>query len=96
MKYEALFEDEDNIFGGTPLSKWMDIINVANKNLVEQELERVYIRHAVMEKLLLEKMSEEELDREVYNYQHVKYDEIESDVKSLYLESTGNVVTRNE
>ena len=50
--YEALFEDEDNIFGGTPQSKYHDIANQANNEIVEDELEKIIERYAYMEILL--------------------------------------------
>ena len=36
-KFEALFEDEDNIFGGTPESKYHDIASQANDEIVKNE-----------------------------------------------------------
>ncbi|MEJ2415154.1 MAG: DUF2018 family protein [Sulfurimonas sp.] len=37
MKYEALFEDEDNIFGGSPKSKFMDVVFTANNDVVRYD-----------------------------------------------------------
>jgi len=34
-KYDALYEDEDDIFSGTPKSKFWDSINSANDEIVK-------------------------------------------------------------
>jgi hypothetical protein len=38
-KYSALFEDEDDVFLGSPTSKLMDIIFNANNDVVRFDLE---------------------------------------------------------
>ena len=39
--YEALFEDEENIFGGTPQSKFWDIALQASDEIVKEEFEKI-------------------------------------------------------
>ena len=51
-KYSALFEDEDDVFLGSPVSKLMDIIFSANNDVVRFDLERFIRQRAAMELLL--------------------------------------------
>ena len=51
-KYEALFEDEKNIFGGSPKSKFHDIANQANDEIVKDEMEKIVEKYAYMEMIL--------------------------------------------
>ncbi len=94
-KYAALFEDEDDVFLGSPKSKFMDIVFTANKNLVEEQIEKIINRLAAMEILLDEKMGDE-WERELATNDFERSAEVEEKAKSLYIEYTGEVVTRNE
>ena len=50
--YEALFEDEDNIFGGSPQSKFWDIINQASDELVKDQIDKFFAQYTAMEMIL--------------------------------------------
>lgn len=91
-----LFEDEDDIFQGSPKSKFMDIVFAANRDLVQNELERLMRRLAAMEVMLQETHGEEGIDRAIRSMEFERSDEIEMMVKNLYLTSVGNVLTQNE
>ncbi len=91
-----LFEDEDDIFQGSPRSKFMDIVFNANRDLVHSELERLMNRMAVLELMVQEQYGEEEIDRVVRNLQFERADEIDFMAKDLYIESVGNILTQNE
>jgi len=91
-----LFEDTEDIFsGGSPKAKFYEILHTANKNLVEDELDKLFSRLAVAEKLIeeqgLEKIYEQKVATE-YNFD----DSIENIKNSLYIEIVGFIVTRNE
>ena len=45
-KFEALFEDEDNIFGGTPESKYHDIATQGNEEIVKDEFDKIVQKFA--------------------------------------------------
>jgi hypothetical protein len=47
-KYDALFEDEDDIFGGTPVSKYWDINKQISEDLMKDEFDGIVERLAVM------------------------------------------------
>lgn len=91
-KYEALFEDECDIFGGTPKSKFWDIANQANNDLVKDQFDKIFERFAVMEVMLRNHYSDEEIQRIIRSYPLTNKEEIEDHKKSLYIEFTGNIV----
>ncbi len=95
MSYAALFEDEDDIFGGSPRSKFMDVVFNANNDIVRQELENFIEKVAVME-LMLEEHVGEDIDRAVENYKAAHLDEVSTKTKSLYVELMGAVLSQSE
>ena len=92
--YEALFEDEDNIFGGSPESKYHDIAAQANDEIVKDEFNKIVQKFAIMEAMLREQHDHDELDRKIAQYGFEKSAEVESMKKGLYIEFTGNIVMR--
>ena len=92
--YEALFEDEDNIFGGTPASKYHDIANNSSDEIVKDEFDKIVERFATMEALLTKEHGDEKLDQLMKSYAFDNSLEIDKHKKSLYLEFTGNIVMR--
>jgi len=91
-----LFDDEDDIFQGSPRSKFMDIVYAANRDLVQNELERLMERMAVMELLLQEQYGEDHIDSVIQDVTFSRCDEVVNMTKNLYIISVGNVLTRNE
>lgn len=92
--YDALFEDEDDIFGGTPKSKFWDIVNQASNDLVKDQFDSIFERFAIMEVMLRNHYSDEEIDRTIQSYPLENSLELENHKKSLYIEFTGNIVCR--
>lgn len=94
-KYEALFEDEENVFGGSPKSKFHDIANQANEEIVEDEMEKIVEKYAYMEMML---SKDKEYDFDVFrDFEMFKLEnsmDLEQKKKSLYIEFTGNIVMR--
>lgn len=91
-----LFEDEDDIFQGSPKSKFLDIVYNANRDLVQNELERLMTRMAAMELMLQEAHGEDAIERILKTMQFERADEIDMMAKNLYIISVGNVLTQNE
>ena len=92
--YEALFEDEDNIFGGTPKSKYHDIASQANDEIVADEFDKIVQKFAIMEAMLRDKDESDDLDRRITQYGFENSIEVENMKKGLYIEFTGNIVMR--
>jgi hypothetical protein len=93
-KYEALFEDEENIFGGTPQSKFWDILTQASDDLVKEQVNEFMKKHAIMENMLIEQYGEDALDTMIKNYEFENSMKVEEYTKSTYITLTGEIVTR--
>lgn len=92
-----LFEDEDDIFVGSPKSKYYDIIFNANRGLSEQELDNNLDKIAAMEMLLEEMMGEDkDLEQILRNFIIHNDQKIENRKKDLYINGMGNIVTQSE
>jgi flagellin-specific chaperone FliS len=89
-----LFDDEDDFLVGTPRSNFFGIARSANQNIVEMELEKVFQRLAVAEKLLEEKGLEEE--HEMLLKSMIIEQELEDRTNSIFIELVGNIVTQCE
>ena len=94
-KYSALFEDEDDVFLGSPVSKLMDIIFNANNDVVRFDLENFMRRRAALEMLLEEKLGED-YGREVDIFMVENRDAVETKTKSLSIELMGEIVSKSE
>ena len=95
MKYSALFEDEDDVFLGSPESKLMDIIFTANNDVVRFDLANFIKRRAAMELLLSEQLGDD-FGNKVDMLMATKHDEVENKTKSLYIELMGEIVSKSE
>ncbi len=94
-KYAALFEDDDDIFLGSPKSKFLDIVFNANNNLVKNELSAIINRMAALEIILDEKVGGD-WERELATRDYMRTSEVDEKAKSLYIEFTGNILTQAE
>lgn len=93
-KYDVLFEDEEDMFGGSPKSKYWDISNQVNKDLMKAEFDDIVMRLAVMEKMLMKIHDEEMLEKIIKNHYYENMDEIEVLKKSIYMELAGKLIYR--
>jgi len=95
MEKNWLLEDEDDIFTGTPKSKYFDVTRQASKEVVEDEFDKLLEKVAVMEKLLTEIKGEDfDINNEVRTQVLTNSEEIERMKKGLYLELTGDIICR--
>ena len=93
-KFDALFEDEDDIFAGTPLSRYWDISGQLSEDLIKDEFDGVVERLAVMEAMLSEIHEYEDLDRTIKNYAVTNMTKVEELKKSVYMELAGQLIYR--
>ncbi len=91
-----LIEDEDDIFTGSPRSKFLDVMFNANRDVAESELCKMVESLAVMEMILHEHYADDELEKKIRNYGFEKMDEIDMKSKSLYIELMGLVLSQSE
>lgn len=94
-KYSALFEDEDDVFLGSPTSKLMDIIFNANNDVVRFDLENFMKKRAAMELVLEEHLGEDFLNK-VDQFTISNQDEVNTKLKSLSIELMGDIVSKSE
>ncbi len=92
--YEALFEDEGDIFGGTPKSKFMDVVFNANNDVVKQELEKLVYKMAAME-VALEKEGVD-VERVIKEMQMNAGADVENTAKSIFIETMGSILSQSE
>ena len=86
--------DDDDAFVGTPKSNYFSIAKAANQNIVEMELEKMFRRFAVAEKMLEERGLDEEHEQLIKST--VIDEEVDARVDSLFIELVGNIVTQCE
>ena len=89
---QDLFADDDGMFMGTPKSKFFDVIFNANRGLVEEELENLIERMAMLEMLV----EEEDLEMKLQEIKLTKSQELEDAKMDIFISSMGNVLTQNE
>jgi flagellar motor switch protein FliM len=93
-KFDALFEDESDIFAGTPQSKYWDIAAQLSNDLLKDEFDRIVERLAAMEAILSETHDYNELDRTIRNYALTNFEQMEELKKSVYMELAGQLIYR--
>lgn len=91
-RFEALFEDEDDIFSGSPQSKYWDIAKQVSEDLYQYDFDEIMTKIAVMEKMLMQQYNEDDLNRIVESYALMNQEEIELHKKSLYMEYAGRLI----
>ena len=93
-KFEALLEDEDNIFGGTPRSKYWDFNKQVSQDLAEDEFDKIVEKIAIMESMLSEHHDINALDNMIKSYAIQNMSEVEDMKKSVYMELAGSLLER--
>lgn len=93
--YSALFEDEDDVFAGSPKSKFMDVVFNANNDVVRHELGNFIEKVAIME-LMLEERVGEDIDVAVKRFDANNGEVADVKVKSLYIELMGKILSQSE
>ncbi len=93
----GIFEDEDDIFMGSPKSKFLEIVYNANRNIAEAELLQLVERIAALELLLEERgMDADELERVLKTLMFEKAAEIDVATKNIYMDSVGKILSQSE
>lgn len=88
--------DDDDFMSTTPKDNFMSIIKTANQNIVAMEIEKVFARLALAEKILGENGLEEQYESQLRTFEVVEPTEYENRVNSLFIETVGNIVTQCE
>jgi hypothetical protein len=88
--------DDDDFMSTTPRENFFSIINTANRNIVEMEIEKLVERLAVAEKILEEKGLEDEHEQMLRTMPVVDVDEFENRKNSLFIETVASIVSQCE
>jgi hypothetical protein len=95
MNITDLFADDDGMYMGTPKSKFFDIVFNANRGLVEDELEDLVERIALLEMILAEAQVEN-IDQKMQEIKYNNSADLEEVKFDLFVSSMGNILTKNE
>jgi len=79
----------------SPKDKFFEIVYNANKNLVTEELEKVFERAAILE-LIAQELLDEEVETKIMEIKFNKSDEVEGTLTDLYIDTMANILTNNE
>ena len=91
-----LFEDEDDLFQGSPKSKFLDIVYNASRDLASLELVALVERIATLELMLEEQLGREIEEHELKGYAFEHSAQVDALSKNIYIHSVANVLTQNE
>ncbi len=93
-RYEALFEDEEDVLSGTPISKYWGIASKTSQDSLEEEFDAIVERIAAMEAILEERHDLEDFDASLKNYCFINREKIDNLKKSVYMELAGKLIYR--
>ena len=86
---------KDDFWGRTPQSAYFEIAKTANQNIVEKEVEAVFRRLAVVERMLEEReVFEDDIKREINST--VIDEDIDGRTGSVFIDLVGRIVTQCE
>lgn len=89
------YEDyREDFFGRTPQSSYFEIAKTANQNVVERELEKVFRRLAVAEKMLETKGLDDEYERELSA--SIIDEDIDGRTATVFIDLVASIVTQCE
>ncbi len=91
-----MFNEDDQLFGGSPEKKYFDIIFNASKGLVENQLITNLEKIVVMEKMLEDIFPDENIDAKIKSYIVENQDEVSAMLTNQYIVDVGNILTQNE
>jgi len=87
--------DDDDFMVTSPRENFFTILKTANINISEMEIEKMFERLAVAEKMLEDKGLEAEFEH-TYSNMRADMKELENRVNSIFIELVGNIVTQCE
>ena len=92
-----MYFEDDEVLGGSPKSRFLDIVFHANRNVVESELEGIMEWMAALE-LIIEQKCDLDVEKEVRNilFDESKKRDLENKLNSLYIEYMGKILSQSE
>jgi len=93
-EYDEYEDPRADFLGRSPQSSYFSIAKTANQNIVEMELEKVFRRLAVAEKMLEDRDLADEHERQIQSLIIDK--EIDDRTASVFIDLVGAIVTQCE
>jgi len=88
-------EDEDDIFMGSPKSKFFDVSREASKEVVEDEIDKIIEKLAVLEMIVsADKDANFDINEYIKEYMLENSEKVKAMKKGLYVEFTGEIICR--
>ena len=88
-------EDEDDIFMGSPKSKFFDVSREASKEVVEDEWDKVIEKLAILEMIMSkDKGADFDINKMIEDFKWDNEKEVNAMKKGLYVEFTGEIICR--
>ncbi|WP_418186943.1 DUF2018 family protein [Aliarcobacter lanthieri] len=88
-------EDEDDIFMGSPKSKFFDVTREASKDIVEDEIDKIIEKLAVLELMTIDEKGDEfNINEHIKKYILENVERVNGMKKGLYIEFTGEIICR--
>lgn len=88
-------EDEDDIFTGSAKSKFFDIVEGSNNEIVRDELDKIIEKYAVLELLISQNQDEDfDVNKVIDEYIFKNSEDVENMKKGLYIEFAGEIIRR--
>ena len=88
-------EDEDDIFMGSPKSKFFDVTREASKEVVEDEMDKIIEKLAVLEMIVSENKDENfDINEYIKEFALENSEKVKAMKKGLYVEFTGEIICR--
>ncbi|QKJ21933.1 DUF2018 family protein [Poseidonibacter lekithochrous] len=92
---EWFTEDEDDMFMGSPKSKFFDVSREASQDVVEEEWDKIVEKVAILEMMLSEGKDENYDINEVMKEYKLNNEQLVNNMKKgLYVEFTGEIICR--
>ena len=92
---EWFTEDEDDMFMGSPKSKFFDVSREASQDVVEDEWDKIVEKVAILEMMLSEGKDENfDVNDAMKEYKLNNEQEVNNMKKGLYVEFTGEIICR--
>ena len=95
MHINELFANDDGMFMGTPKEKFFDIVFNANRGLVENELEDLIERVALLE-MVIEDAQLNDVEQKMQEIKYNNSSDLDDAKFDLFISSMGNILTQNE
>lgn len=93
--FDVFLEDENDVFQGSAKSKFFDVVRNASSEIVEDEIDKIIEKLAVLEMMLSENKSKDfDINTEIRNYKVNNFKEVETMKKGLYVEFTGEIICK--